>query len=300
MTNRLSLISAPSNLGLKPLIANHEPGANKAPEVLLRHGLASLPSISTRLTVRPPEYSFEFDESIGIRNAESIKAYSFDLAKVVSDNYSNDFFSLVLGGDCSILLGSMLGLLNIGRFGLVFIDGHDDFHTPSKSTTGGAAGMDLALVTGRGPDILTRLSGSGSIVQDEDVIVVANRASAFEADSETLAIASTNISTIPLNQFRRSRPEEIAEQILVKFSGERIDGFWIHLDVDVLSTGLMPAVDSPQEGGLTYEELGQLLSPLLKNKKAAGLEVTIYDPEKDAEEQAGRKLAEFLVSVLSD
>lgn len=61
----------------------------------------------------------------------------------------------------------------------------------------------------------------------------------------------------------------------------RLDGFWVHIDVDVLNDEIMPAVDSRTEDGLTYDELEELLLPLLQSPKATGIEITILDPELD-------------------
>ena len=48
-------------------------------------------------------------------------------------------------------------------------------------------------------------------------------------------------------------------------AGDFLEGFWIHLDVDVLDDELMPAVDYRMKGGLTFVELGELLKVLLKS-----------------------------------
>jgi arginase len=50
----------------------------------------------------------------------------------------------VIGGDCSVLLGNMLALRSRGKYGLLFIDGHNDFQTPEQSASKGVAG-GLAL-----------------------------------------------------------------------------------------------------------------------------------------------------------
>ena len=74
-------------------------------------------------------------------------------------------FPLVLGGDCSILLGAMLALKRRGRFGLLFIDGHADFYQPAANPNGEAASMDFAFATGYGPALLTDLEHRGPLVR---------------------------------------------------------------------------------------------------------------------------------------
>ena len=80
-------------------------------------------------------------------------------------------FPIVLGGDCSILLGSALALRRRGRFGLFFLDGHADFYSPESELNGEVASMDLALVTGHGPGALTNLEGHCPLVREEDVVL---------------------------------------------------------------------------------------------------------------------------------
>ncbi|RSS72831.1 arginase family protein, partial [Streptomyces sp. WAC05292] len=58
-------------------------------------------------------------------------------------------------------------------------------------------------------------------------------------------------------------------------------GFWVHLDADVLDPSVMPAVDSPDPGGLFPGELADLLRVLIGSPRCVGLNVTIYDPDLD-------------------
>ena len=74
---------------------------------------------------------------------------------------------------------------------------------------------------------------------------------------------------------------------------------WIHLDVDVLDDAVMPAVDSRQSDGLSYAELELLLRPLLDSRMVVGMNVTIYDPERDRDGGAGRALVEGLARLLN-
>jgi arginase len=84
-------------------------------------------------------------------------------------------FPVVLGGDCSIMLGCLLALRRRGRHGLLFLDGHADFYQPEAEPDGEAASMELALATGRGPVVVTDLEGRRPLVRDEDVVVLGRR-----------------------------------------------------------------------------------------------------------------------------
>jgi arginase len=108
-------------------------------------------------------------------NAESIREVSQRLADKVTLVLDNKQFPIILGGDCSILIGVLLGLRRNGRYGLFFIDGHADFHQPDASSSGEVADMDLAIVSGRGPDILTNIDGLKPLILDQHIVVFGYR-----------------------------------------------------------------------------------------------------------------------------
>ena len=78
-----------------------------------------------------------------------------------------------------------------------------------------------------------------------------------------------------------------------------VEGFWIHLDADVLDDELMPAVDSRQPGGMNYGELVELLGAFLRSGLAVGMEVTIFDPELDPTGEIAEGFTAALVESFS-
>jgi arginase len=241
-------------------------------------------------TVLPPPYSPTWDGET-VRNAAAIRGFSVGLADLVGPVVGGGRFPLVLGGDCSILIGNMLALRRAGRYGLVFLDGHLDFRHPGNSTSvGAAAGEDLALVTGRGQGDLTDVEGLGPLVRDEDVVALGER----EGDPRTADILRTGITVWDLAAVRSLGPAEAAARAVEKLRENGVEGFWVHLDVDVLDDAVMPAVDSRQPGGLEPAELVEALRVLVRSGLAVGMEVTIFDPDGDPTGE----IAEGLVSTL--
>lgn len=190
----------------------------------------------------------------------------------------------------------MLANARLGDTGLIFVDGHTDFYLPQQSGTGGAAGMDLALATGWGPRALVDLEGRGPLVDPRRVAALANRDFETRVAADLPAIEHALGSYLPLTEVRRLGIQQVMRQSLVTVSPGG-DPYWIHLDVDVLDSAIMPAVDSPQPDGLRVDELEQLLRLALAGN-AVGMQVTIYDPDKDPEREAGRLLVNLLVRAL--
>ena len=79
-----------------------------------------------------------------------------------------------------------------------------------------------------------------------------------------------------------------------------LEGFWIHLDVDVLDDKAMPAVDYRLAGGIGYEDLSQLLQILLASGKAVGMNITIFNPKLDPDGSMAHRLLSSIVAGLSN
>ena len=146
MQRRVSVLDAPSNLGLRPPQEGREPGVRRMAAALRARGLVSRLGAESAGEVTPPSYAPALDPITQVRNAGTIRNYSHALAGRLGGLLDAASLPLVLGGDCSILLGAMLALRRRGRYGLVFVDGHTDFGLPDTSLTGGAAGIDRKSV----------------------------------------------------------------------------------------------------------------------------------------------------------
>jgi arginase len=72
------------------------------------------------------------------------------------------------------------------------------------------------------------------------------------------------------------------------------------LDVDVLDPKIMPAVDSPDPGGLEHHELVTLLGTLLASPRSVGLEVTVFDPDLDLEGVLAGELKDTLIATFDN
>src|SRR6266508_1624130 len=192
------VVDAPSNLGLRPPSPDTIPGCWRLPQALRQAGIVTRLDATDGGRVLPPSYTPDRDAT-GTRNGLAIAGYSVKLADRLGEVLDAGGFPVLLGGDCSILLGAMLALCRRGRYGLAYLDG-------------------------RG-----------------------------------------------------------------------LDGFWIHVDVDVLDREVMPAVDSPEPDGLDYQELITLLRALTASGLAVGAEVAIFDPDLDPDGHLAQELVTAVV-----
>src|SRR5688572_906235 len=247
-TRPYAILQAPSTLGLMT------DGVAGLPDRLLELGLAEriLARRAGRLAV-PPKDQMPDPETRTL-NAKAIAAWSPKLADAVNEVLDAGEFPVVLGGDCTIVLGSMLALRRRGRYGLFFIDGNADFFQPEAEPNGEGASMDLAFVTGYGPPLLTRLEGHCPIVRPEDVVAFAYRDHEDQKEYGSQPLPPV-LKAIDLPRVRELGIEAAAREAVAHLTRAGLDGFFIHVDADCLDDAVMPAVDFRVPGGLAPDEL---------------------------------------------
>jgi arginase len=289
----LVIVEAPSVLGLFP------GGVERLPEALLRAGLAERLDARRGGRLAAPPYDAVRDPVTGMLNPDSVRAYALELAEVAGELLDQGSIPILLGGDCSILLGPMLALRRRGRYGLLFVDGHADFYQPEAEPNGEAASMDLALATGRGPDVVADIGGLGPLVRDEDVVQFGRRDAEEAERAGSDRIEDTTITIIDLDAIRERGIHRAAHDAVKALVQPHLDGFWIHLDCDVIDDALMPAVDYRLPGGLSWGELETLLRVATASGRVLGLEITIFNPSLDHDGTITNALVTCLARSLS-
>lgn len=294
-------IDLPANLGLRPS------GVERLPTALRRAGLVSRLGARNAGRVEPAAaYDPKRDPRTGLLNGPGVRDTAVALAESVAAVVGRQETPLVLAGDCSVVLGGLLGLRRAARTagrdprsGLLFVDGHVDFYQPEASPTGEVADMDLALATGRGPAILARIDPSGPLVGETDVAAVGARDAQERRDAGSQEIERTGIHLFELPTVRLRGIDSVARDAVATVARpELASGFWLHLDADVLDDDVMPAVDYRQPGGLAPAELVTLLKTARRSGRLSGLSVAIYNPALDAAGRAARVLVEALSAGL--
>jgi arginase len=301
MHRPIAIVGAPSSIGIRPYDDGTARRLDLAPTVLRGQGLAKRLFARDLGDVRPPAYR-DFVRPHGRpRNEDGVAVYSRQIAARMAEARANDAFTLLLGGDCSVVLGALLGVRHAGRsrVGLVYVDAHADFATPETSRTGSAASMCLALAVGRGNTPLARLDGDASLVHGEDVVVIGRRDDWDEPWYGEDALRESPVLDLTHATVRAAGGAAAAQAAIERLQ-PNVDGFWIHVDADVLDPAVLPAVDSPEPGGLMLDELADLLTPLARHPAALGLELTIYDPALDPDRSSAARLIDLLERVLGN
>jgi arginase len=293
---RYAILEAPSALGHVP----EHLGVERAPEVLLRAGLADGLAARRAGRVRAEGYSPVGDPQTGILNPQVLRDYSSVLADAVAEVLDAEEFPVVLGGDCSILLGTMLALRRRGRYGVLYIDGDADFYQPEVNPLSGAASAsDLAFATGRGPAVVCDLEGRRPLVRDDDVAVFACR-DAADRERRGCQPLPAGLLVVDRDRARQLGAAAAAREAVAFLTREDgPEGFWIHLDADVFDETLMQAVDDPRPNGLAWDDVVAALRVAIASGRAVGLQVAIYNPDIDTDGSNGRGLAATVRQALA-
>jgi arginase len=289
---KIQIISAPSILGLKPT------GVEQMANALLNtSSLDKLKSVESLIEVSTlnASYNKQRDHETKCLNPEAIHDFSQVLMRYIAEQIDKSNFPLVLGGDCSILIGIMPALKFKGNFGLIFLDAHADFYEPVKSTTGELADMVLAIVSGRGPDILTDIDNLKPYVEDKNVIQIGQRDAEQTKEYGSQDIRKTGIKVFDFAAIKSAGLDKVIDDVTEYMDNLNLDGFWIHFDTDVISDDENPAVDYRLPGGITFKEAEHLQNRLVQSGKITGISVTIFNPALDKSGEIAIKIADCLV-----
>jgi arginase len=297
---RIAVLDAPTNLGLRPPTETSVPGCGKAPGALRDRGIVAKLGARDAGCLTPPRYDpGDWRPGDGVAHAVEISRYSQRLADRIGAIVDAGEFPLVLGGDCSVLLGSAVAMHRLGveigaRVGLVFVDGHSDFRHPGNAAyVGAAAGEDLALVTGRGQIELAGIEARRPYFRDADVVVLGIR----DHDTYRLDLAAAGFAMRPVPVLRAAGAGPTAQWAADQL-GE-CAGFWLHVDLDVLDPAVMPAVDAPEPGGIAFPELELLIKGLVSRPECLGMELTVFDPDHDPNGDHAEEVVNTIVAGLA-
>jgi arginase len=205
---------------------------------------------------------------------------------------------LVVGGDCSILLGILPALRRqVGDVGLWFLDGHPDYLDGRTSETGETADMDLAVLTGDGAERLVTLAGAPPMVPASDVVLLGHRTLNLDAGSaEDVARLPTELRRIDAATVVAdpAGAGELAESWLAG-SGS---GAWLHIDLDVLDERSLPAVTYPQPNGPDWDQLSAVVGVLGRSPRLLGVSIADFRPDLDPTGEQGARIVGLLEQTL--
>ena len=289
--NKIVLLGAPTSAA--SMSAGHE----GAPAALRAAGLADrLRSIGYEvadLGDDPPQLYKPDEESPRARNIRSVLSVVETFKPKVEQAVKSAALPLILSGDCSIALATVAGARRYFRnVSMVYMDRDADLNTPAKTPSGCLDGMTVSHLTARGAAEMVRFWGEPPLVREPDLALF-GVARLDPPEEEWLKIS-------PLKRYLAGDIHRAGAAYSAQLAIDRIHGngnqFILHIDVDVIAD--FQATNYPGTGGLTLAEVREALDVFAIQNHLAAIEVTAYNPTKDADGSGAKLIVDLLVEVL--
>jgi arginase family enzyme len=189
---------------------------------------------------------------------------------------------VLLGCDCSIVVGTAQALAKLGDVHVIYIDGDFDDAPPDATITRSGAALAVWLLTNESPFCSRR-------VTPENVTVIGWTSGPFAG--------STKVGSISLKEIREQGTGEIVLRLLQRIPGNA--NILVHLDIDVVRQSDLPAAYFPHKDGLSVKEAGEILDAVLSDGRVRLVEVSEYAVLRDLQSQSAATIAGLLARGLA-
>jgi arginase len=201
---------------------------------------------------------------------------------------------LVLGGDHSVALGSLVGMASIsGPGGVVWVDAHGDLNTPESSPSGNVHGMVLAAALGLGGRAFTHDGWTLPAVEAGRISLVGVR-SLDAGERELLGRLDAKVFT--MSEIDRVGIEPCMREALAHASGSNF--VHVSFDMDVVDPEHAPGVGTPVRGGLSYREAHLAMEIVAESGRMSSLDIVEVNPVLDRENATAKLAVELVASAL--
>jgi len=216
------------------------------------------------------------------------------VAALVADARRKGQTPVVLGGDHSVALGSLVGMASAhGRGGVIWLDAHGDLNTPESSPTGNVHGMVLAAALGLAGPAFARDGWTLPAVEPSRVALVGVR-SLDESERELLKRLDAKVFT--MTDLDRIGIERCMREAIAHASGAAF--MHVSLDLDVVDPETAPGVGTPVRGGLSYREAHLAMELVAESRLADSFDLVEVNPVLDRENATGKLAVELIASAL--
>ncbi len=270
--------------------SKYKQGVGLAPKALISANLEKVFSqseieIHEILEVIVPEFE---DDPIS-----SLVDIGKKVRQLLAQAKNNQTLPVILGGDCLNAIGVTAGLredLDKKDFGIAWADAHGDFNTPETTLSGFLPGMSLAALSGFGLTELREGIGLNYPININHIILLGTRdLDPLEKD----LLESTPISYL--------NPTEVADNrtsIAAGYHFKDVEGFYLHIDMDVLDPKESPAVDFPVKDGISQQELIHAIQEIKTITPMLAVSISSINPELDPSGKTIRSAIEILTKII--
>lgn len=296
INKNLSIISVPIDLGAGTR------GVNLGPEAIKYAGLVKRLenigyNVEDRCDIPVNKKTAITVEGSNLKNLNVVAEVNDNLCKEVSDAMSEGKFPLVIGGDHSIAIGTISGVLQHKKnLGVIWFDAHGDINTPQTSPSGNIHGMPIAVLLGMGDESLISIGGKDSVLKKENIVYIGSR----DLDAgERTALKSLGIKVFTMHEIDDMGIKNVMAEA-IKIAGEGTDGIHVSFDLDVLDPEVAPGTGTKVPGGMGYREAHYALELIARSEKLVSAEFVEVNPLLDHENMTAKATVALAGSLLGE
>lgn len=222
-----------------------------------------------------------------------------EMAKRVEDILKEGSFPLILGGDHSIVMGSLAGLKSYyddKRIGVLYVDAHGDFNTPETSPTGNIHGECLAASAGYGLPELVNLYKEGRKVDPKNICYVGCR----DLDvNEKKLMKEAGVTVFTMSDIDRMGFDTVVNKVKLFFK-THCDVVHISFDMDSLDPSIAPGTGVPVPGGMNYREGALLMEEMATLGMVKSMEIVEVNPILDVRNETAVMAVSLAARLLGE
>lgn len=229
------------------------------------------------------------------RYAAEVGAVCRRVRDVVRASVARGALPLILGGDHSLSIGSLAGLLpERPDLKVIWIDAHGDLNSPSTTRSGNVHGMPLGVALGQAPGLYDEL-GWGELRLRPDQLVHVGVRSLDAGERELIARAGLRVYT--MSDIDRRGLREVMQEAIERLAPGP-GGLHVSFDADSVDPRDAPGVGTPVQGGLSFREAHLAMEMLAATGAIGSLEMVEINAIRDQRNATGELACGLILSAL--
>jgi arginase len=290
----IAVIGAPLDLGAGRRGVDMGPSAIRAADLEQHlHDTLGISTVDLGNVEAPVAESTETGDERA-RFLPQILALCERVAELVAAARRNGQTPLVLGGDHSVALGSLVGMSSVdGPGGVLWLDAHGDLNTPESSPSGNVHGMVLAAALGLGGPAFSRSGWTLPAIEPGRLALVGVRSL---DQGERALLKQLNAKVFTMAEIDRIGVERCMREAIAHASGAAF--LHVSFDLDVVDPETAPGVGTPVRGGLSYREAHLAMELVAESEQADSFDLVEVNPVLDRENATGKLAVELIASAL--
>jgi arginase len=232
-----------------------------------------------------------------LKNLDEVARVNSLLCERVDSVMRAGRFPLVLGGDHSIAIGTIAGVLqHVEKLGVIWFDAHGDINTEETSPSGNIHGMPVAVSLGHGHDLLTKIGGADKKISSENIVFIGCR----DLDAgERKMLKEFGIKVFTMHEVDRLGMTEVMNQA-IEIASNGTDGIHVSFDMDSMDPVYAEGTGTRVPGGLTYRESHLALEMIAETEKVVSAEFVEVNPIIDNKNQTAKTAVALIGSLMGE